>query len=352
MVFKKSSRPRRYHLPEGHPTIPSEKIGVIILNLGTPDGHSYWPMRRYLKEFLSDRRVIDLNPLKWWIILNLFVLTKRPFKSGAAYREIWNQERDESPLKTITRAQAEKIERHLKKTIKVPLMVDWAMRYGNPSVESRINALKDAGCTKILFFALYPQYSAPTTATAFDQCFKILQKMRWQPAIRTSPPYHDEDLYISALANSIKAKLKTLPWKPEMILTSFHGVPKRFLTLGDPYHCQCQKTGRLLREKLKWPMDKFMVTFQSRFGPEEWLQPYTDETIEGLAKKGVKNLLVICPGFSSDCLETLEEIEGENQEIFHHHGGENFAYVPCLNDSADHITLLSRLITRELEGWV
>jgi len=346
---------RTYTPPEGHPEIPGgnhEKVGVLLLNLGTPDGHDYWSMRRYLKEFLWDERVIDVSRPLWWFLLNVIILTKRPFTSGAAYREIWNHELNESPLKTLSRTQAQHIEKALKKSCGEAVVVDWVQRYGNPSIESGIQNLKAQGCQKILFFALYPQYAAPTSATAFDKCFEVLQGMRWQPAIRTNPPYHDEDAYITALADSVTAHYKTLKWKPDLLIASFHGVPQRYLELGDPYHCQCQKTARLLREKLGMGEDAFKITFQSRFGNEEWLKPYTDETIKGLPDKGVKNLAVICPGFSADCLETLEEIEGENAEYFHEAGGKNFTYIPALNDAPSHMTLLTALIQRELQGWV
>ncbi|RME96903.1 MAG: ferrochelatase, partial [Alphaproteobacteria bacterium] len=274
--------------PEGHPKVAMGRIGVLLINLGTPDGTGYWEMRRYLKEFLSDRRVIEVNPLAWWFILNGPVLTKRPFSSGEAYRSIWNTEKDESPLRTITRSQAEKLAEAFAGDARV--VVDWGMRYGNPSTKSRIEALKEQGCERILLFALYPQYAAATTATAYDKAFDALKTMRWQPAVRTVPPYHDDPVYIAALATSLEQELQKLPWKPEVILASFHGLPKAYFEKGDPYHCHCAKTTRLLREKLGWSEDYLRMTFQSRFGKDEWLQPYTDKTVEALAREGVRNL--------------------------------------------------------------
>lgn len=326
------------------------KVGVLLLNLGTPDGTDYWSMRRYLKEFLSDRRVIEVNPVGWWFILNGPVLTKRPFSSGKAYRSIWNEKRDESPLRTISRAQAEKLARAFKGNRQV--VVDWAMRYGNPSTKSRIDALKEQGCDRILLFALYPQYAAATTATAYDKAFDALKSMRWQPAIRTAPPYHDDPVYIDALAKSLKREVGKLKWEPDVILASYHGLPKEYFDKGDPYHCHCAKTTRLLREKLKWSDDFLRMTFQSRFGKAEWLQPYTDKTVEALAKEGVKNLAIVTPGFSADCVETLEEIAVENGDIFKKAGGKNFAAIPCLNDSAEGMKVIEAVVRRELMGWV
>ena len=326
------------------------KVGVLLLNLGTPDATDYWSMRRYLKEFLSDRRVIEVNPVAWWFILNGPVLTKRPFSSGEAYRSIWNEDRDESPLRTISRAQAEKLAKALKGHKEI--VVDWGMRYGNPSTKSRIEALKEQGCDRILLFALYPQYAAATTATAYDKAFDALKSMRWQPAIRTVPPYHDDPVYIDALASSLKREVSKLKWKPEVILASFHGLPKEYFDKGDPYHCHCAKTTRLLREKLKWSDDFLRMTFQSRFGKAEWLQPYTDKTVEALAQQGVKNMAIVTPGFSADCVETLEEIAVENGDIFKEHGGKNFAAIPCLNDSAEGMKVIESIVRRELMGWV
>lgn len=333
-----------------HPPITFGKIGVFLVNLGTPDGTDYWSMRRYLKEFLSDRRVIEENPVIWWFILNVIILSKRPYSSGEAYESIWNKELNESPLRTTTRSQAEKIGKELAGHPKI--VVEWGMRYGNPSIEAGINRLMDAGCDRILLFPLYPQYAAATTATVCDKAFDILKKKRWQPTLRVVPPYHDNPGYIDALANSIKDYLATLDWEPEIVLASFHGVPKEYFEKGDPYHCHCQKTLRLLREKLGWGEDKLRLTFQSRFGKAEWLQPYTDKTVEALAQSGVKRLAIVTPGFSADCVETLEEIAVENGDIFKENGGEKFTAIPCLNDSEDSIKMLTGIIRQELRGWI
>jgi len=326
------------------------RIGVLLINLGTPDGTSYWPMRRYLKEFLSDRRVIETNRLLWWLILNLVVLVKRPSASGAKYRSIWNEELDESPLRTITRSQAEKVARALSgnKTI----VVDWAMRYGNPSIASRIEALTAQGCDRLLAFPLYPQYAAASTATANDKVFDALKAMRAQPALRTVPPYPKDPVYIAALADSIKAHLAGLDFEPEAIIASFHGIPQSYVDQGDPYQCQCMDTGDALRAALGPLGAKLKLTFQSRFGRAEWIKPYTDKTVEALACEGVKRIAIVTPGFAADCLETLEEIAEENKEIFLEHGGERFSYIPCLNDSEGGVGVLVHLIERELEGWV
>jgi len=307
-------------------------------------------MRRYLKEFLSDRRVIEVNPVQWWFILNVIVLTKRPFSSGEAYRSIWNEKLDESPLRTISRSQAEKVAAGLSGDEWI--VVDWAMRYGNPSTKSRIEALKAKGCDRVLLFPLYPQYSAATSATACDKAFDALKEMRWQPAVRVVPPYFEEPDYISALADGLRDGLGALDWEPEIVLASYHGLPKEYFEKGDPYHCHCAKTTRLLREALGWDEKKLRMTFQSRFGKAEWLQPYTDKTVEDLAKSGVKNLAVVTPGFSADCVETLEEIAVENGDVFKENGGENFAAIPCLNDSAAGINMLCNIIRTELMGWI
>jgi protoporphyrin/coproporphyrin ferrochelatase len=338
-------------LPAGHPNVAAGRIGVLLVNLGTPDATDYWSMRRYLKEFLSDRRVIEENRLKWWLVLNLIILTVRPGPKGRDYDKIWNREKDEGPLKTITRAQSEKLGRMLA-PLDARITVDWAMRYGNPSIASRLDAMQKAGCERILIVPLYPQYAAATTATVADKAFDALKTMRWQPAVRIAPPWHDDPVYIEAVAASLESELAKLPFKPEVILASFHGVPKDYLLKGDPYHCHCQKTARLLRARLGLSEDKFMLTFQSRFGTAEWLQPYTDMTVKGLAERGVKNLAIVAPGFTADCLETLEELAGENAEIFHHHGGENFAALPCLNDSEAGMTVIAHVVQRELGGWV
>ncbi len=336
--------------PPNHPSVAYGKVGVLLVNLGTPDGTDKVSMRRYLKQFLTDRRVIEWSPLFWYPILFGIVLNTRPAKVGKAYETIWNKDLNESYLRTYTRNQAELMAKSFSGLENV--VVDWAMRYGQPSIPSRIEALQKQGCEKILLFPLYPQYAAATTATVNDEAFKTLLKMRWQPALRTVPPYHDDPVYIEALANSINRHLATLDWEPEVVLTSFHGIPKSYFEKGDPYYCQCQKTARLLREKLGWSKEKLQVTFQSRFGPEEWLQPYTDKTVEKLAQEGVKRIAVINPGFVSDCLETLEEIAEQAAESFHHAGGEKFTHIPCLNDSADGMAVLEHVVRRELQGWV
>lgn len=338
--------------PAGHPTVQRPRVGVLMINLGTPEGTDYWSMRRYLKEFLSDPRVIEVPKAVWWPVLNGIILTFRPSKSGHAYSTIWNREKDESPLKTFTRSQAAGVAKALADSYGAEIAVDWAMRYGQPAIGPAIQRLKDQGCDRILLFPLYPQYSATTTATANDQAFRQLMKMRWQPAVRTVPGYHDEPGYIEALAKSVKRHLEGLDFTPDMVLASFHGLPKMYLDRGDPYHCYCVKTARLLREKLGWGEDKLRHSFQSRFGKAEWLKPYTDKTVEELARSGVRNIAVISPGFSADCVETLEEVQGEIKDAFIAAGGEKFTYIPCLNDSPDHIRFLTGLIERELSGWL
>jgi ferrochelatase len=337
--------------PAGHPVARSGRIGVLLVNLGTPDATDYWSMRRYLKEFLSDRRVIEENRLKWWLVLNLIILSVRPRRKGRDYDKIWNKERNESPLKTITRAQAEKLGQMLA-PLDGRIVVDWAMRYGNPSIAMRLGVLQDAGCDRILIVPLYPQYAAATSATVADKAFLALMGMRCQPAVRVAPPWHDDPVYIEAVAASLEAEVAKLAFTPDVILASFHGVPKDYLTKGDPYYCQCHKTARLLRARLGLADERFMLTFQSRFGTAEWLQPYTDMTVKSLAENGVKNLAIVTPGFTADCLETLEEIGGENAEIFHHAGGKNFAAIPCLNDSEAGMAVITHVVRRELKGWI
>lgn len=344
-----ATEPLDTHRPAGHPPVRTGRIGVLVANLGSPSGTDYWSVRRYLKEFLSDRRVIETPRLLWWLILNGIVLTTRPSKSGHAYSIVWNKERDEAPLITITRAQAEKLTARLGND---RIVVDWGMRYGDPSIPSRMWALKEQGCDRILVASLYPQYAAATTATANDAAFAALESMRWQPAVRTLPPYHDDPVYIDALATSLEAGLAGLDFTPEVVVASFHGLPKSYLDKGDPYHCQCHKTTRLLRERLGWPKDKLLITFQSRFGRAEWLQPYTDITLEELAKQGVRRIALITPGFSADCLETLEEIAMRGKESFIEAGGEQYATLPCLNDSPEGMALIEHLVRRELMGWV
>ncbi|MFC0284256.1 ferrochelatase [Camelimonas abortus] len=339
------------HKPTDHPPVQSGRIGVLLLNLGTPEGTDYWSMRRYLKEFLSDRRVIETSRLIWWPVLNFIILTRRPAAKGRDYASIWNTQRNESPLKTITRAQTEQLAAALA-GVDGRIVVDWAMRYGHPAIEDRLKALQQQGCDRILLVPLYPQYAAATTATAMDHAFRALMKMRWQPAIRAVPPYYADPAYIGAVAASLKKHLAQLDFEPEVILASFHGTPKDCLLKGDPYYCQCHATWRLLREAMGLPEERFRMSFQSRFGKDEWLRPYTDETIIALARSGVKRLAVVTPGFAADCLETLEEIGVENAGYFRENGGEQYAAIPCLNDSPENGEMLRRIVLRELQGWI
>jgi len=338
------------HLSPDHPTLPPRRIGVLLVNLGTPDATDYWSMRRYLKEFLSDRRVIEENPIRWWLVLNLIILTVRPGRKGRDYDKIWNKERNESFLKTITRAQSEKLAASFPGDTRV--LVDWAMRYGNPSITSRLEAMQKAGCDRILIVPLYPQYAAATTATVADKAFDALAGMRWQPAVRVAPAYFDQPVYIDAIASSLEQALVQLAFKPDLIVASYHGMPEEYLHKGDPYYCQCAATTRLLRARLKLSEDKLMMSFQSRFGTAEWLKPYTDATMRELPARGVKNVAVIMPGFAADCLETLEEIAMENAEIFKHAGGENFAAIPCLNESPLGMAVIRDVVQREVQGWI
>ncbi|MGA6940826.1 MAG: ferrochelatase [Pseudolabrys sp.] len=327
------------------------RIGVLLVNLGTPDSTGYWAMRRYLKEFLSDRRVIEENRLKWWLVLNLIILTVRPGRKGRDYDKIWNRERNESPLKTITRSQSDKLEEIMEKLDR-RVRVDWAMRYGNPSISSRLEALAAQDCGRILIVPLYPQYAAATTATVCDEAFRSLSAMRFQPTLRVAAPYYAEPVYIDALASSLNATVAKLSFRPEVIVASYHGMPEDYVDKGDPYFRHCSETTTLLRKKLKLDDERLIMTFQSRFGTAEWIKPYTDATVKSLAERGVKNLAVITPGFSSDCLETLEEIAMENAEIFRHAGGENFAAIPCLNDTPAGMAVIRDIVTRELRGWL
>lgn len=328
---------------------PGGRVGVLLVNLGTPDGTAFAPMWRYLREFLSDPRVIELPRYLWYPILYGFVLTTRPGKSGKNYARIWNRELDESPLKTSTRGQAEKLRTAL---ADLPgIAVEWGMRYGNPSTASAARRLVEQGCDRILTFPLYPQYSATTTATANDQLFRALMKIRHAPAIRSVPPYFAEPVYIEALARSIERHLASLDFEPEVVLASYHGIPKSYSDKGDPYRSHCLETTRLLRDRLGWDETRLRTTFQSRFGAQEWLQPYTDETFERLGREGVKALAVINPGFSSDCIETLDEIGVEGAHQFHEAGGEHFTHIPCLNDSDDGMAVIEALVRRELSGW-
>ena len=326
---------------KNHPKVNYGKTGVLLVNLGTPDSTGWWDIRKYLKEFLSDRRVIEVNPFLWQIILNFFILTFRPSKTAKAYKEIWMKDKNMSPLRHYTIMQSQKLS---KKINDKKIITDYAMRYGSPSIKSKISELKNKGCENLIILPLYPQYAAATTATVCDEVYKTLMQMRWQPSLQIIPHYESEPLYIKALAKSIQKKLSKINWKPDLILASYHGIPKKYFDKGDPYQCYCQKTSRLLSES--YTDIKIMTTFQSRFGPQEWLQPYTDKTLESLPNEGVKNLLVICPGFSSDCVETLEEISIQGKESFLNAGGLNFDTVPCLNDEPDHIDLFNHLVNK------
>ncbi len=337
--------------PADHPDAACGRIGVLLVNLGTPEATDYWSMRAYLKEFLSDRRVIEVNRVVWWFILNAIVLTKRPGPKGRDYDKIWNTARGEGPLKTITREQAERLSADLA-GVDGRIIVDFAMRYGKPPIAERLAALQKQGCDRILLVPLYPQYAAATSATVCDAAFDALKAMRWQPALRVAPPWHDDPVYIDALARDLERHLAALDFVPEVILASFHGVPQSYLAKGDPYHCQCVKTARLLRARLGLGEDRLRLTFQSRFGREEWLQPYTDFTVRALAESGVKRLAVFNPGFVADCLETLEEIGVENRDIFLEAGGESFAAIPCLNATDEGMRVINRVVARELAGWI
>jgi len=328
---------------KNHPDIKFGKTGVLLINLGTPDSTNWWDIRKYLKEFLSDKRVIEVNPILWQIILNLFILNFRPSKTAHAYKKIWLKETNESPLRYYTRNQAEKLQQEL---VGENIIVNFAMRYGNPSIKSKLNELKKNGCENIIILPLYPQYAAATTATVCDEVYRTLMKMRWQPSLQIVPHYESEPSYVSALVKSIEKKIETISWKPDLIIASYHGIPKKYFDKGDPYHCYCHKTTRLIKEKFS--KIEIQTTFQSRFGPQEWLTPYTDKTLESLSAKGIKNLLVICPGFASDCVETLEEINILGRETFLKNGGEKFDFIPCLNDSSEHIKLLENLVKKYL----
>jgi len=347
-IFGKSMEKILNTQAPSHSIQSTAKTGVLLLNLGTPDATDYWSMRRYLKEFLSDRRVIETPRWLWWPLLNLIILTTRPKKSGAAYDKIWDRETNDSPLRVISASQAKKLQQRLGKSV----IVDFAMRYGNPSTERGIKRLKSAGCEKILLLPLYPQYSAATTATANDKAFDVLKTMRWQPAIRTTPPYFSCPPYLRALADSVEAALGKLDFKPERIITSYHGMPQAYVDKGDPYFDQCKATTSLLCQELGWPQEKLILAFQSRFGPEEWLKPYTDEVLKNLPAQGIKNIAIMAPAFSVDCLETLEELAMEGREIFLNAGGENFAYINCLNDSDAGMEAIEAVVRDELQGWL
>ena len=326
-----------------HPPIKFGKTGVLVINLGTPDSTSWFDIRKYLKEFLSDRRVIEVNPIIWQIILNVFILNLRPSKTAKAYKEIWMKDDNISPLLYYTRKQAEKLSNAISEE---NIIIDHAMRYGNPSIKSKIQNLHKMGCENLVILPLYPQYAAATTATVCDEVYRVLMQMRWQPSLKIIPHYESEPLYIEALVNSLNNKVKEISWRPDLILVSYHGIPQKYFDKGDPYHCYCHKTTRLLSEK--FTSIELKTTFQSRFGPQKWLQPYTDKTLESLPSEGKKNVLAICPGFSSDCVETLEEILIQGKESFLDSGGENFDMVPCLNDNDDHIVLLKSLIEKSI----
>ena len=330
-------------MTQDHPKINYGKTGVLLINLGTPDSTGWWDIRKYLKEFLSDRRVIEVNPIIWQIILNLFILTFRPSKTAKAYKEIWMNDIDKSPLRFYTEMQSKKLGERIENE---NLIVDFAMRYGNPSIKSKIEKMQKEGCEKLIILPLYPQYASPTTATVCDEVFRVLMKMRWQPAIQIVPHYESEPLYIDAIVKSINKKLSEIDWRPDLIVASYHGIPKKYFEKGDPYQCYCQKTTRLIAEKFKEV--EIITTFQSRFGPQEWLQPYTDKTLEKLPIEDKKRILVISPGFASDCVETLEEISIQGKESFENAGGEKFGFVPCLNDNDDHINLLEHLVKKNL----
>ena len=328
---------------DNHPPIKFGKTGVLIINLGTPDSTSWFDIRKYLKEFLSDKRVIEVNPIIWQLILNLFILNLRPSKTAKAYKEIWMKEENMSPLLHYTKRQSEKISKSL---LNENVIIDFAMRYGNPSIKSKISKLHEIGCENLVILPLYPQYAAATTATVCDEVYRTLMKMRWQPSLKIIPHYESDPIYINALVNSINKKINEIDWEPDLIIASYHGIPKKYFDKGDPYHCYCHKTTRLMSEKFN--SIKIKTTFQSRFGPQEWIQPNTDKTLENLPKEEIKNVLTICPGFSSDCVETLEEILIQGKESFLSSGGKNFDMVPCLNDNDDHINLLKSLIERNI----
>ena len=341
------------HAGPDHPKVKPARVGILLANLGTPDGTDYWSMRRYLNEFLSDKRVVDYSAWVWQPLLQLVILTKRPFSSGTAYKSIWNEEDNESPLLTITKKQTAAVKAKMVERYGDDVRVDFCMRYGNPSTKSKVREMVDAGCSKILFFPLYPHYAGATSATANDKFFRALMDEKWQPIARVVEPYFEEPGYIEALAQSIEKAYAAAEIKPQKLVCSYHGVPERYLREGDPYHCQCQKTTRLLKERLGWDDTQIVTTFQSRFGPEEWLKPYTVDEVARLADEdGIKNIAVCAPAFSADCIETLEEINEEIKESFEEAGGEHFTYIACLNDNDAHIDALSGVIEKNLRGWL
>ncbi|WP_395697665.1 ferrochelatase [Methylocella sp.] len=338
--------------PAGAPSsaVAADRIGVLLVNLGTPDALGYWPLRRYLREFLWDRRVVDAPRLRWWLILNLFILTTRPQRSSRAYETIWNRERDESPLKTVTRSQAEKLAALAAggELGAGDLVVDWAMRYANPSIRAGLEALRAKGCGRLLIVPLYPQFAGATTQSVADKVEEQLAKMAWRPQLRSVPPYYADPVYLDAIAGSIREGIAALDFEPEVLLLSFHGVPESYVEAGDPYYHHCVETARLLRERLGLSEERCMLTFQSRFGRAEWIKPYTDETVKALGGRGVRRLAVATPGFSVDCLETVSEIGIENRDFFLEHGGERFAFIPCLNDSARGMEVVRHIVANEL----
>ncbi len=325
------------------------KTGILLINLGTPDGTDYWSMRRYLKEFLWDKRVVEIPRPLWWLILNGIILPFRPKKSGQAYESIWNKEKNESPLRTISRDTNSKVTARFANQDAIE--IDWAMRYGTPSIEDKINGLLDKGCDKILLFPLYPQYSASTTASVNDKAFEVLRSMRWQPAMRTVAPYYNHPVHIEALVTSVKDHLSTLDFKPDLVLASFHGIPKFFVKKGDPYQEHCKQTFKALKQALAQDGIQMGKTYQSRLGRTPWLQPYTDKTLMKLPLKGIKKIAVMAPGFAADCVETLEEINIEGRAEFLANGGEAFSLIPCLNDSKVSIDMLEQLIKENIQGW-
>jgi ferrochelatase len=332
--------------PQDHPPVVAGRIGVLLVNLGTPDAPDAPAVRRYLAEFLSDKRVVEIPAAVWQPILRGIVLTTRPKKSAHAYSQVWTERG--SPLAAITAEQAERLQERLGKDA----IVMHAMRYGRPAIATQIEALKTAGCERILLAPLYPQYSAATTATVVDKAADKLRTMRWQPAMRTLPAYHDDPNYIAALAQDLGTQLDALPFVPETLLLSFHGMPQRTLALGDPYYCHCQKTARLLGGALARPSLKLVTTFQSRFGPAKWLEPATDTVLAEEARAGTRRLAVAAPGFSADCLETLEELAIRGRETFLEAGGEQFAALACLNASEPGMAMIEALVRRELSGWI
>ncbi len=336
-------------MPNKSPLKSTQNIGVLLLNLGTPDATDFWSMRRYLKEFLSDQRVIETPRWKWWPILNFIILNTRPKKSGALYDKIWDRQADDSPLRVITSHQVTKLSDRLSNK---NILVDFAMRYGTPSINSALSSLMEKGCERVLLVPLYPQYSAPTTASANDKAFDVLKAMRWQPAIRIAPPYYDNATYVKAMAASISSALKDMDFVPQRLVFSYHGMPQDYIDRGDPYYEHCKKTTDSVTAQLGWAPEKTTMAFQSRFGPARWLMPYLDETLVELPKSGVKNIAVLAPAFSVDCLETLEELAMEGRETFLEAGGESFAYIPCLNDTENGMDVIEAIVRNELMGWI